>query len=48
MSKWEQQKMEDALESKIYGLEESLAESQAAVDRHVQLRAEVEKMLPND
>ncbi|KAI5419272.1 hypothetical protein KIW84_043444 [Lathyrus oleraceus] len=48
MAKWKQQEMEGALESQIYGLEESLAESQVAVGRQLQLRAEVEKMLLND
>lgn len=48
MAKREQQEMEDALESQIYGLEKSLVESQVVVDRKLQLIVEAKQMLPND
>lgn len=48
IAKWEQEEMNDALESQISILERPLAESQASTARERQLRAKAEEILPRD
>ncbi|KAI5400158.1 hypothetical protein KIW84_065181 [Lathyrus oleraceus] len=48
IAKWEQEEMNDALESQIPILERPLAESQASTAREHQLRAKAEEILPRD
>lgn len=48
LARWEHQDIDDALEAHMVLLKKSLTESQTSFSRQQQLKAEAEKMLPND